>query len=468
MAIEYRDGGWGSKIFALVLLVIFAGMVYAFWDTIKERLGEEDAAAPAPAPARTRRPPTRRAVEPPRRTTERRAPDRKPVARPAPSVSLSESTVRRAEELRTQGEAALAKFDFKAAAELFGKQADLLARDPRAVKKARALHTKAVTLGTLLSEVKRNPETGGNLVVLRCYDGRNIEGALVGETDTAYVVAKRGNITGEVDKADVSEIIRVPRETQRERALQAFVKEEAKLRDSTAVSHYLLGERAYRDGLDRKAIEHLEKAYAKEGAGLPKALRKYEATQMLLRAMWCESTGRTSLAKMWCRRMKRTYSDQAELMAEADELLARMNTTKVASYKPTVKIKVSEVPDQASPRAPSVSRSPSPRRPKPKKEKVTGVEAEQVVSRSPHNTETVSRINKTFDRAMDHYVKGRPGEPNSNMHLSKAVALFDQVIALCDKALKNDPGNAQILSRQSDASRFGYHARKMKTLGFGP
>jgi hypothetical protein len=76
----------------------------------------------------------------------------------------------------------------------------------------------------------------------------------------------------------------------------------------------------------------------------------------------------------------------------------------------------------------------------------------------------MTEINKVFDEGMDHYVKGRPGNPYSNMHLRKAAKLFDKVVALCDKAIKNDPGNSQIESRQADASRYAYHSRKMTTL----
>ena len=65
---------------------------------------------------------------------------------------------------------------------------------------------------------------------------------------------------------------------------------------------------------------------------------------------------------------------------------------------------------------------------------------------------------------MEHYIKGRPGRPKSNYHLSKASKLFDKVTALCGRALRNDPSNAQLESRQTDATRHAYHARKMRTL----
>ena len=99
----------------------------------------------------------------------------------------------------------------------------------------------------------------------------------------------------------------------------------------------------------------------------------------------------------------------------------------------------------------------------PEAERVTVV-AEKVRSGSGRNAKLIEQINTLFKEGMEHYVAGRPGNPNSNMHLSKAAKLFDNVVGLCDKALKNEPGNSQLESRQADASRYAYHARKMKTL----
>jgi hypothetical protein len=454
VATRYDTGGSGPKLAILALLAVFLGLVYVFWGKIKERMGDEFATSPGPAQEAEYRPtpkPTPRPAEkapdvrrPPETTTVQRKPQR-------PSAG----DVTRAKDLHKRGELALREFRFDEAAELFGKEASVIALDSDAAARATTFQSKAETFGKMLKSVERNPEASEKNVILRCHDGRNMEVALIGETDSHYIVARRGNIRGEVDKNEVKEIVPVPREAQRLKALQAFEGEEAKQVDHSGIAHFLLAKKAYQDGLDDKALDHLEVAFKKDGADLPESLERHNAGQMLLTAMWCDSTGRSSLAKMWCRRLKREYPGQKGLVADADELLNRMDVV-VANYAPTVTIKYREEKSTA-PKAKADSGSPP-------EEKVTGVEVAAVKSGNARNRDYVKQINSLFEEGMDHYIKGRPGSPDSNKHLAQAVELFDKVINLCDIALRNDPGNTQIESRQADAAKYGYHARKMKTL----
>jgi hypothetical protein len=456
MAIKYQGGGgMGPKVAVLALLAVFAGLVYVFWDRIQDRLAEEDVEpprkdVPKEAPKRV----TKKRVEP-KRVVKRPV---KPKPVPKRTIGPSASDLARAEELRIQGDEAMRLMEFDLAAQLYGKEAAALKLDPAAAGEANDRRAKAETFGKLLSTVKRNPETGDNLYVFRFHDGRSMEVALVDEAGDSYVVAKRGNIRFEIPKQDVREKKKVPKETHRARALETFLREEMRQTSRSGIAHYLLAERAYRDGLDAKTMEHLEAAYARDGASLPDSLRRHKAGQMFLTAMWCESTGRQSMAEMWCNRLKRLYSDQTDMVADANELLARMKDVK-ENYKATVTIKYKKV--AAKPEAGNSDSAPA------QQEQVTGVEVDEVGSSSVRNRDHIRQINRLFKEGMDHYVAGRPGSPNSNQHLQKAVELFDRVIQLCDMALRNDPGNAEIESRQADASRYGYHARKMKTLGVG-
>ena len=450
MAIKYEGGGMGPKLAVLALLVVFAGLVYVFWGRIQQRLVEEDVDEPVKTAPRSEPKRVAPRPAPPKRTVVKRKPP-KPVSKPA--LRPSAADLARAADLRTQADEAMRLMEFDIAAELYAQEAAVLKLDPVASDKAKESRTRAATFADLVGKLKRNPETGDNLYILFFHDGRRMEVALVDQAGDTLVVAKRGNIRGEIPKSDVKEMKKVPRETHRQRALQAFLREEMKQTSTSGIAHYLLAERAYRDGLDDKALEHLEAAYAKDGSALPESLRRHRAGQMFLRAMWCESTGRQSLAEMWCKRLKREFSDQNELVADADELLARMRDVK-DDYKATVRIKVRKV--AAKPESPSAEVA--------QEEQVTGVEVDEVASRSVRNREHIRQINQLFREGMDHYVQGRPGSPNSNKHLQKAVELFDRVIGLCDKALRNDPGNPEIESRQADAARYGYHARKMKTL----
>jgi hypothetical protein len=249
---------------------------------------------------------------------------------------------------------------------------------------------------------------------------------------------------------------------QHKRLLDAFERVERKTAPRTGAACASLAKEAFRDRLKDKTLEYLEKAYAADGAALPKKVRAYEGKKLLLVAIWNVSTHRTKLVPMWCSRVEREYSDIPELVAEARELRERLaKPVKVArNYKKTFRMKrqTSRPTPRRTTTAPAGGSTSA-----PEAERVTVV-ADKVKSGSGRNAKLIEQINTLFKEGMEHYVAGRPGNPNSNMHLSKAAKLFDNVVNLCDKALKNDPGNSQLESRQADASRYAYHARKMKTL----
>jgi len=457
MVSYYGGGGWLPKLAALALAVVLGALVFVYWDTIKQKL------ASIPEEEAPQVPPAERPAEKP---AERPPAAQPPAARPAPGpaeklppprpAGPSEADRRRAERLHLQAEAALKSLDFRTAADLFGQEAQALERDPEASARAKALRAKAETFGALVGGLKRNPETDGNLVILK-RDIGDIEVALLEETDDTYVVAKKGGIRGEIPKSEVREVVRVPKETHVARARREFEKAESQLVERTGVAFYLLAEKAYKDGLDDKAVEYLEKAWAADGERLAANIRRHQAGEYLSRAIWCENTGRSMSAENWCRRLENDFPDQKDLIAEARELLEKMKSAQAsrpANYKPTVTIRVKEE-KQASPAASAA----------PPKEETAEIDVAKIGSRSVRNRELMEQINRSFKEGMEHYVAGRPGMPDSNKHLTEAAALFDKVIALCDQALKNDPDNPEILSRQSEAARFGYHARKMKTLG---
>lgn len=455
-----HSGGSDSwlAIVVLALVAILGGLVYAFWDKIKG-LGQPEVATverpPPPAPKVTPRakPPKIGKPEP-------------VVAKPPPRPRVealplvSDSRKERAGDLHRQGEAALAALDFDLAAKLFGNEADLLGRDRNAASRARGFRAKAETFSKVIAGVELNPEAKGDLVTLKRHSGVDVaDVVLVEETQEAYVIKLKNGITVEVPRRQVIAVKRASPEEKRARLVAAFEKVERKNRGASGVDHYLVAEYAYKDGLKEKALEYLEKAYEKDGSKLPGKVRIHAGKKLLGVAIWFASTGRTSQVPRWCRRVEREFSDVPELVAEARDLRERMaKPVAVANYRSTVKIKTRQR------RAPRPSRAASSPPPSPQDEEVT-VDAATVSSRSGRNAKLVGNINTLFKQGMDHYVAGRPGNPNSNMHLSKAAKLFDQVSQLCDQALRNDPGNSQLESRQADATRYSYHAKKMKTLG---
>lgn len=445
-----RSDSW-LVVTVLGLAVVLGGLVYAFWDKIKGlgRPAVEMVEEPPPPPRR----PARR-VEPPKIERAKAVVARKPPPPPVkPRPFVSDSRKQRAAELHRQAEAALRALDFDLAAELFGKEADLLRRDPEAASRARALCAKVETFGKITSGVKPNPEAAGDMATILLHSGGRIpDVTLLDERDDAYVIARKG-MRVEIRRDRVSGIERMSPETQRQRLESAFAKVESSTTERTGAAYAALAKEALRGRLNDKALEYLEKAYSADGRDLPKKIRIRDAKKMLGRAIWCASTGRTKSGEIWCRKVERLFTDLPGMVAEARELRERMaKPVAVANYRSTVKITTRP---KRKPR-PNTAASPQ--------EEVVTVDTTTVSSRSGRNSKTVGQINTLFKQGMDHYVAGRPGNPNSNMHLGKAAKFFDQVTQLCDQALRNDPGNAQLQSRQTDATRYAYNARKMKTL----
>jgi len=442
----------------LGLGALLAVLVYAFWGEISVFLGKPPEAEKTAT--ESRRPVERRVEEPAAPAQPKpveRAPE--PVAkrvepRARPSVAARERETAR--EFSLRAEEALKALDFENARELYEKAASALRSDPSGSGKMKALATKAGTFRAVTKDATPNPAVTSTLVTLKLHTGNDIKDvALVDETATAYVIARRG-MQFDVDKGRVSKVVRMSPEEQRERLLLEFeaLETKARAREASGAGYFKLADRAFRDGLKENALKYLEKAYEMDGADLPKQLRIAEAKQLLGLAIWCDSTGRTRNAKIHCKNVVMNFSDLPDQVADARELLDKLTKpVAVADYKSTVRIDIKKR-RSGSRDGDDVAAA----------DEEATVVTQKVSSGSSVNDKLMAEINDVFDEAMDHYVKGRPGNPNSNQHLHKAAALFDKVIALCDKALKNDPGNSQIESRQADASRYAYHSRKMSTL----
>jgi len=458
---ERPKGGAGPVLAAVALAVVLGGLVYAFWGTIMERLSpgatperespvaerkvesDKEVAKPAPAPATKER-------------TEPGAPGEglKDAARPQPAAS--DQARERAEAKAREGEEALRALKFDLAAEIFKKAEREVPAGSVEAGRLRALGEKAEVFHRATKGLAFNPEADGNFVFVRPTSGAEMEVALLEHRGGIYYFAKKNGIKFPMNDENVAEIVPISQETRRERALREFRAAEQARTESSGVAFFLLAEQAYREKLGEQAVAYLDRAYEKDGKNLPASIRKYQAGKLLQDIIWCENTGRTMSATTTYRKLAKEYqNDLPDLVAEGREIIERMDQlASRKNYASTVKIKFRKRPSSGSSNTPSAS-----------EEEVTGVETARVGSSSARNVEIVKQINALFDEGMDHYTKGRPGSPQSNMHLAQAVKCFDQVIRLCEQALQNDPGNSALDSRAADASRYGYHARKMQTLG---
>ena len=93
------------------------------------------------------------------------------------------------------------------------------------------------------------------------------------------------------------------------------------------------------------------------------------------------------------------------------------------------------------------------------------VTAARIAVGSGRATAKLREADGVFNQALDHYKKGRPGSPNFNHHLAQAATLFDKAFDIYEAAQKMEPNNRMIDNRMTDCQKYGYHARKMQTLG---
>ncbi|MHC4253781.1 MAG: hypothetical protein ACYS9X_32100, partial [Planctomycetota bacterium] len=440
-----RRSASNSKLGLVVggMVVVLLGLGLVFKDKIKERF--------RPAPPRV----VKKRVEPVERRPEVEpeapkaepvvAKPEEPVARPVvdlarPKRPVPAKDLLAASRLHEKARTSWAGLEFRKAIRYLKAEEKLLSNDPDQVKALRAFREKAEVFDKVTSGLELNPEAGSSYVTLEM-DGREISGALTGETETHYVIeARKGIKHFQVPKDEVIQVVRHSGEEQRERLLQEFKEFVAGNKATSGPAHYVNAERAYRDGLKKQAIEHLDKAFAASGKDLPRDIRVHGARRLLGHAVWCQSTDRTGTAKMWCNKIEKNYADLEDIVAEArklkDEMAKPVKAFETVSFKTTTVKRPSKKPGRrpstrsARP-TPAVAAAP----PSAREERTTATTT-KVASASGRNDKLVGDINKTFDEGVQHYIKGRPGNRNANQHLKKAVKLFDQVVQMCDKALR--------------------------------
>lgn len=445
------QAGWAGAVALLLIAAVLAGLVVVLWEPIKRRI-HVATGRPAPEAGRERRLPERAISRRPARLPdekEGRAESRLPTG---PEATERFPLPAGPDPLEAANEA-LKTLDFKLSAAM--AKEFIAAEDPAVSGRALALSKKARVFGQVTANIKPNPEAAGRLVILKRRDREDVEAVLEGETERAYKIAK-GTVRAEILKSQVVSIVPVSEDEQRSRLRAAFAEvEKKKLAGKPGgVTYFQLASCAYKDGLKEEALDYLEKAYEAYGPSLPERLRRHEAGTLLYRALWCESTGRTPRARSLSRKLIRVYADLDDLVADAKELMERIEESERASgYKPTVSLIVKSRPGAGS-GGQDVS---------PESEEIA-LKFDDVRSDARGNEKLVGEINRLFDKGIEHYVAGRPGMPDSNRHLKQAADHFDKVSALCERALRNDPGNRQLQSRAAEARRYRYHAKKMRTL----
>jgi tetratricopeptide (TPR) repeat protein len=289
---------------------------------------------------------------------------------------------------------------------------------------------------------------------------------------------------------------------QRRRTLQKRY-EAARRRYPTkaALHHYLRGRIAYQLQLAEPAIEELERAYATV-LDLPALVANYRADNLFQTALWHDTIGATALARRACERILEEYPQTASSEAARGLLKKIQERKEQRNYRRTYKIEATAKPEPAAPppvaepepvdvaaaepeepeevAAVEAAVEPEPE-PEPEEESTTEAVAEEPLPTGDNenrnlgatrqqtaeitSTVDLGPANKIFDAAVALYRKGISVQgAQRNELLGQAEKKFNQAIALYDQALKQDPGNADIQSRLTDANMLRYGCLKYKTL----
>jgi len=437
-----------------VLIAVLGGLVYAKWGDLKKQLFPEKeptmAARPEPAPPK---PPAR--PEP--------APPKPPVPESeAPKSVVDAAAEARAKALIAQGQDLVASGDFMGAQNRFGDVAGLkCAADTRAL--AGQLGIKASVFDNLTADIAKNPEATGKLSIIKLSSGESFEGVVDESRSTPerLWVKKKSGIGGGISRDRIVKVTEISPEEQKAALAKRLGALEAEIKPETGVDYYQIAEFGWANNLTDSAVGSLEKAYAAD-KGLQQSVIDNKAGRLLAKAIWRDAKNSSFWARKFCNQIIEKYP-KSKHAASARELLAsidgRLEKKKAGKYQETVTITGGNSVGESKVAMKMAEGSSG----KPKAEKVV-VKALTTRGRAVTQAQLL-KADGVFQRGLQEYQQGRPGMPNFNQHLSEAARLFDEAFDLYEQAHKLDPGNVSIESRMTDCQRYGYHARKMKTLG---
>ena len=208
-------------------------------------------------------------------------------------------------------------------------------------------------------------------------------------------------------------------------------------------------------------MDLLEKAYAAD-RDLKQSVVDDRAGRLLAKAIWRDAKNSSFWARKFCNQIVDKYP-RSRHVASATELLASIDSRdrkkRAGLYKETVRISGGGE-DISTSRVQRKIASPTQRAHEANMK--VNIDATQG---SAQVASILAQADRHFGSAMGHYQKGRPGMSGFNMHLQEAVRSFDKAMALYERAQKSEPNNRHIDNRMTDCQKYGYHARKMQTLG---
>lgn len=283
-----------------------------------------------------------------------------------------------------------------------------------------------------ISDAERASNT--DMVDVILLSGNPMRGQLISETPAEVTIKKQGGIVFTMSKAKVKEVKRLdPKQLQE--SLETEVATRLKrISAPTATDFYDLAVYCYRNRLDGRVGELVDKALAKDPA-LVKTLHQTKGKNIYEAYVWFTGRGNNKDAQRMQELLLNRYGDTpyATMLKETIVELASAQTSGGATIGGTG-------PDAGTDGASGTAETPQERDP--------GLAS----SSNEEARAKVAQANKLYDEGMAHFDKAEPGSPNRKEENRKAFECFNQALALYDEAYALSGGDNGI-ARRMDQTR---------------
>ncbi len=305
-------------------------------------------------------------------------------------------------------------------------------------ERAARLSGRARTFADVLDDIPDNQRANpDNMVDVVLMSGNTMRGMLVADTPGEVRIRRPGGLEMGIRKSQVKEVLKLDLARVHEQLEGELAAQLKKRSAPTATDYYELAVFCYKNRLDHRVAEMLEKALEKD-PNLNKSLHHQKAKNMYEAYVWFMGRGNQKDAKRLQDQLTAKYADTpyAKMLQETIEELAAATKGSTAGGGGEGPLAAGDNGGSGSEAGPTPSSGAT----------------EQV-------KELVAKANKLYDEGMDHFNRAEPGSPNRKEENQKAFQCFNQSLGLYEEAWALSGGD-NALARRID------QVRSVKVLTF--
>ena len=490
---QARKRVWG--IIKTFIGVIFLGVLVGFGIVYKDQImALFERKEPARVATQTPPPPplpaakaVEKKTEPPPPVAPPPVPEKVETAKVTPEI-VPTGEEEAATKLIKDGRAALDQFKFDEALTLFNqavvKKAGAQLRAEAKTWAHKATQFKIATKHIPVSEYAM-AETS---YIVKMVDGTEFNGLKVEENDETIKMqcvprdnpAVLGSMKFPLPRNQIQPngIIAVPLAERQKQFLELLGALESGISVQNSTDYYDVVYLSRRLNLGKECMEYLNRAYdggpgRKPDYDVGNSFRKEVVRRAIERASLMVAGGRTEIAvQSVLNDLKKTLPDFETALNEIEAFKLKVKTTVGKDFKTTIVITDKKPAAVAMTTGPRNATKPPPAKSAKEiaREAADGEQIEFVVENSGvagrgTAAPIVEKANAKYEEGMATYRRFRQGtNANNNQVLRAALKLLEEAVDLYGEALKKDPGNGAVLSRQTEANMIAYACRKYQTL----